>query len=219
VVDCRRCPRLVQYCEKVAKIKRREFSDWEYWGRPVPGFGDPNSSLLIVGLAPAAHGGNRTGRVFTGDRSGDFLYTALYKTGFANQPLSKSRDDGLTLKNVYVTAAVKCAPPNNKPAPDETSNCSGYLATEMGALTELQAILCLGKFAFDAVMRTIRTNYHLQRKPAKFRHGRMLRLGKGIPLIICSYHPSPRNTQTGKLTERMFLSVLQKLQDATNRSE
>jgi uracil-DNA glycosylase len=218
-VDCRRCPRLVQYREKVAKIKRKEFSDWEYWGRPVPGFGDPSSSLLIVGLAPAAHGGNRTGRVFTGDRSGDFLYNSLYQTGFANQPLSKSRDDGLMLKNVYVTAAVKCAPPNNKPTPGETSNCSSYLAAEIDALRELRTILCLGKFAFDAVMKTMRTKYHLERHSAKFGHGRVLRLGKGIPRIICSYHPSPRNTQTGKLTERMFLSVLRKLQDAKNRSE
>jgi uracil-DNA glycosylase len=217
-VDCRRCPRLVEYREKVAEIKRKEFSEWEYWGRPVPGFGDPNASVLIVGLAPAAHGGNRTGRVFTGDRSGDFLYKALYKTGFANQPLSQSRDDGLTLKNTYVTAAVKCAPPNNKPTPDETSNCSSYLAAEIDALAELQAILCLGKFAFDAVMKTMRTKYHLERQSAKFAHGRVLRLGKGIPHIICSYHPSPRNTQTGKLTERMFLSVLRKLHDAKNRS-
>jgi uracil-DNA glycosylase len=218
VVDCRRCPRLVQYREKVAKVKRREFSEWEYWGRPVPGFGDPNASLLVVGLAPAAHGGNRTGRVFTGDRSGDFLYKALYKTGFANQPLSKSREDGLALKSVYVTAAVKCAPPDNKPSSDETSNCSSYLAAEIDALSELQVILCLGKFAFDAVMRTVRTKYHLEQRSAKFGHGRVLRLGNGIPRVICSYHPSPRNTQTGKLTERMFLSVLRKIRDAQNRS-
>ncbi len=218
VVDCRRCPRLVRYREEVARIKRKEFSDWDYWGRPVPGFGDPKASFLIVGLAPAAHGGNRTGRVFTGDRSGDFLYNALYKAGFASQPFSKSRDDGLTLRNVYVTAAVKCAPPDNKPTPDETLNCSSYLADEIDSLNELQAILCLGKFAFDAVMKTIRANYLLDRQTAKFGHGRVLRLGKGIPRIICSYHPSPRNTQTGKLTERMFLSVLRKLQDPQESS-
>lgn len=219
VVDCRRCPRLVRYREKVAATKRKEFLEWEYWGRPVPGFGDPNASLLIVGLAPAAHGGNRTGRVFTGDRSGDFLYNGLYKTGFANQPISKSSDDGLTLSNVYVTAAVKCAPLDNKPRPDETTNCSSYLSSEIDALVNLQTILCLGKFAFDAVMRTIRAKYGLGRERAIFGHGRVLRLGKGIPSIVCSYHPSPRNTQTGKLTERMFLQVLRSLPDPEGRSK
>ncbi len=220
VVDCRRCPRLVRYREEVARKKRKEFLEWNYWGKPVPGFGDPNASLLIIGLAPAAHGGNRTGRVFTGDRSGDFLYNALYKTGFANQALSRSIDDGLKLKNVYVTAAVKCAPPENKPTPEETSNCSTYLAAEIDSLKQLDAILCLGLFAFNAVMRTIRNKYNLKPPHARFRHGRVIRLGKGIPLIICSYHPSPRNTQTGKLTENMFLSVLRKTHEHTkNRPE
>src|SRR5213593_4308482 len=208
VVDCRRCPRLVQYREEVARKKRKEFLDWHYWGRPVPGFGDPDASLLIVGLAPAAHGGNRTGRVFTGDRSGDFLYQALYKVGLANQPTSQNSDDGLKLNGAYVTAAVKCAPPDNKPSVDETSNCSGYLASEIDSLKDLKAILCLGQFAFNAVMRTIRNKYNLSQSSAKFGHGKLLRLGDGIPLIMCSYHPSPRNTQTGKLTEKMFLSVL-----------
>ncbi len=210
VVDCRRCPRLVEYREEVARKKRREFLDWEYWGRPVPGFGDPNASLLIVGLAPAAHGGNRTGRVFTGDRSGDFLYNALYKTGLANQPMSRSTDDGLILRGAYVTAAVKCAPPENKPTIDETSNCSQYLAAEIDSLKDLGTILCLGQFAFNAVMRMIRNRYNLRRLSARFGHGKVLRLGYGIPVIICSYHPSPRNTQTGKMTENMFLSVLRK---------
>jgi uracil-DNA glycosylase family 4 len=200
----------VEYREKVARKKRKEFLDWEYWGRPIPGFGDPDASLLIVGLAPAAHGGNRTGRVFTGDRSGDFLYKALYRTGFANQPISQSTDDGLKLKGAYVTAAVKCAPPDNKPTPDETSNCSQYLASEIDSLGELKAILCLGQFAFNAVMRMIRSKYNLPRSSSTFSHGKVLRLGAGIPLIICSYHPSPRNTQTGKLTEKMLLSVLRK---------
>jgi uracil-DNA glycosylase len=211
VVSCRRCSRLVEYRERVAREKRREFMEWNYWGKPVPGFGDSNASLLIVGLAPAAHGGNRTGRVFTGDRSGDFLYKCLHQTGFANQAVSKSIDDGLRLNGAYVTAAVKCAPPNNKPSRAETSNCSGYLVAEIDSLPRLSAILCLGKFAFDAVMRTIRSKYSVERKARGFAHGRVLRLGKGIPLIICSYHPSPRNTQTGKLTEKMFLSVLRKL--------
>lgn len=185
--------------------------DWQYWGRPIPGFGDPNASLLIVGLAPAAHGGNRTGRVFTGDRSGDFLYKALYKTGFANQPTSQSLDDGLRLKGAYVTAAVKCAPPDNKPTTDETSNCLDYLASEIDALKELGTILCLGQFAFNAVMRTIRSKYNLPRSSGNFGHGKMLKFGDGIPAVICSYHPSPRNTNTGKLTEKMFLSVLRRI--------
>jgi len=213
VVDCRRCPRLVQYREQVARDKRREFLEWNYWGRPVPGFGDPDASLLIVGLAPAAHGGNRTGRVFTGDRSGDFLYKCLYKTGFANQPVSKSIDDGLKLNGAYVTAAVKCAPPDNKPSPVETSNCSSYLAAEIDALARLTTILCLGQFAFNAVMKTIRNKYKITQKTLGFAHGRILRLGERVPLIVCSYHPSPRNTQTGKLTERMFLSVLRRLSE------
>jgi uracil-DNA glycosylase family 4 len=210
VVDCRRCPRLVEYREEVAREKRREFLDWEYWGRPVPGFGDPNASLLIVGLAPAAHGGNRTGRVFTGDRSGDFLCKALYKTGLANQPTSRSTDDGLTLKGAYVTAAVKCAPPDNKPTIDETSNCATYLASEIDSLKDLRTILCLGQFAFKAVIRMIQNKHNLKPRSIGFAHGRVLRLGEGIPVIVCSYHPSPRNTQTGKLTENMFLSVLRK---------
>jgi uracil-DNA glycosylase family 4 len=195
VVDCRRCPRLVEYREEVARRKRREFLEWEYWGRPIPGFGDPNASLLIVGLAPAAHGGNRTGRVFTGDRSGDFLYKALYKTGLANQPTSRSTDDGLVLNGAYVTAAVKCAPPDNKPTTDETSSCAAYLSREIDSLKDLKTILCLGQFALNAVIHVIQNKYNL---------------GEGIPVIVCSYHPSPRNTQTGKLTEKMFLSVLRK---------
>lgn len=211
VVDCRRCRRLTQYREEVAQKKRKEFLDWDYWGRPIPGFGDPNASLLIVGLAPAAHGGNRTGRVFTGDRSGDFLYRALYKTGFANQPTSESRDDGLKLRSAYVTAAVKCAPPDNKPTTDETSNCLGYLANEIDSLKQLRTILCLGQFAFNAVMRTIRSKYNLPRASGNFGHGNVLKFGDGVPLVVCSYHPSPRNTQTGKLTEEMFLSVLRKI--------
>jgi uracil-DNA glycosylase family 4 len=210
VVDCRRCPRLVEYREEVARRKRREFLEWEYWGRPIPGFGDPNASLLIVGLAPAAHGGNRTGRVFTGDRSGDFLYKALYKTGLANQPTSRSTDDGLVLNGAYVTAAVKCAPPDNKPTTDETSSCAAYLSREIDSLKDLKTILCLGQFALNAVIHVIQNKYNLKIRSAGFAHGRVLRLGEGIPVIVCSYHPSPRNTQTGKLTEKMFLSVLRK---------
>jgi uracil-DNA glycosylase family 4 len=210
VVNCRRCPRLVEYREEVARRKRREFLDWEYWGRPIPGFGDPSASLLIVGLAPAAHGGNRTGRVFTGDRSGDFLYKALYEVGVASQPTSRSTDDGLILKGAYVTAAVKCAPPDNKPTTDETSSCAAYLSREIDSLKDLKTILCLGQFAFNAVIHMIPNKYNLKIRSAGFSHGRVLRLGEGIPVIVCSYHPSPRNTRTGKLTEKMFLSVLRK---------
>jgi uracil-DNA glycosylase family 4 len=219
VVDCRRCLRLVEYREEVARTKRREFMDWEYWGRPIPGFGDPSASLLIVGLAPAAHGGNRTGRVFTGDRSGDFLYKALYKAGIANQSTSRSTDDGLMLKGAYVTAAVKCAPPDNKPTTEESHNCSTYLASEIDSLKNLNTILCLGQFAFEAVILMIRNKHGLKTRSVGFAHGRLLRLGDDIPVIVCSYHPSPRNTQTGKLTERMFLSVLRKTRDISKLAQ
>ncbi len=208
VVACRRCPRLVRYREEVAQSKKREFAMWDYWGKPVPGFGDPDASLLIVGLAPAAHGGNRTGRVFTGDRSGEFLVKMLYKAGFANQPLSESRDDGLRLDGVYITAAVKCAPPDNKPTGEETSNCVQYLAREMESLPSLKAVLCLGQFAFNTVIRTLGAKYDLALSHARFRHGRRWDLAEPGLLIFCSYHPSPRNTQTGKLTARMFLALL-----------
>ena len=210
VVDCRRCLRLVEYREEIARKRRKEFLDWDYWGRAVPGFGDPEASLLIVGLAPAAHGGNRTGRVFTGDRSGDFLYKALYKVGVANQSTSRRADDGLVLNGAYVTAAVKCAPPDNKPTTDEASSCAGYLSREIDSLKDLKIILCLGQFAFNAVIHMIQNKHDLKTRSAGFSHGRVLRLGDGIPVIVCSYHPSPRNTQTGKLTEKMFVSVLQK---------
>lgn len=212
VIHCRRCPRLVAYREEIAQTKKREFVDWTYWGRPIPGFGDPEAWLLIVGLAPAAHGGNRTGRVFTGDRSGDFLYKALHMVGLASQPISESLNDGLRLNGVYVTAAVKCAPPDNKPSTEETLACSNYLVEEIGSLRSLSAILCLGQFAFNAVLRAVRTNYDLRQTGFKFGHGRVLNLGPAIPTVFCSFHPSPRNTQTGKLTEQMFLSLLRKIQ-------
>ena len=211
VVACRRCPRLVKYREEVARDRKREFAGWDYWGKPVPGFGDRDSSLLIVGLAPAAHGGNRTGRVFTGDRSGDFLVKTLYRAGFANQPISENRNDGLKLHGVYITAAVKCAPPDNKPTLEETSNCAQYLSREMGSLSNLKAILCLGQFAFSAVVRLLRTRCDVESSPPKFEHGRMWNLAEPRLSIFCSYHPSPRNTQTGKLSERMFLTLLQRV--------
>ncbi len=208
VVACRKCPRLVAFRERVAREKRRQFHEWEYWGRPVPGFGNPQASLLIVGLAPAPHGGNRTGRVFTGDRSGDFLISALHRAGFANQPTSQNRSDGLALRNAYLTAAVKCAPPDNKPDPVEVENCSPYLSRELSLLKETRVILCLGHLAFKTVMDTLSRTYELPGSRPRFAHGLEVTLGHGVPAVFASYHPSPRNTQTGKLTEKMFLSLL-----------
>ncbi|TMI21425.1 uracil-DNA glycosylase [Candidatus Bathyarchaeota archaeon] len=212
IVSCRKCPRLVAFRERVAREKRRQFHDWEYWGKPVPGFGDPNASLLIVGLAPAPHGGNRTGRIFTGDRSGDFLISALHKAGFASQSLSESRSDGLTLRNAYLTAAVKCAPPDNKPAPVEVGNCSPYLSRELDLLKETRVILCLGQLAFNSVMDTVARHQQSPRFRHKFAHGLEVSLGLRAPTVFASYHPSPRNTQTGKLTREMFLSLLARVQ-------
>ena len=213
VVECRKCPRLVWYREIVAREKKTGFLDWTYWGKPVPGFGDPNAILMIVGLAPAAHGGNRTGRVFTGDKSGDFLFKCLFKAGYANQPISKSRTDGLRLSGVYMTAAVKCVPPQNKPTGPEAANCSMYLRREVEALNSLKAILCLGQFAFRAVMAVFKDQYGVGRVKAKFEHSLELNVGGSLPSIFLSYHPSPRNTQTGKLTETMLLSLLRRIRD------
>ncbi len=214
VTSCQRCPRLVSYRESVARARKRQFSEWEYWGKPVPGFGDSQATLLVVGLAPAAHGGNRTGRVFTGDKSGDFLVRALFKTGFANQPVSHSRADGLELKGAYLTASVKCAPPENKPSREEIRNCSDYLSREVNLLRRIRAILCLGEVAYLSTIDVLLARYHLKQKIPQFRHGLELELGPGIIRVFASYHPSPRNTQTGKLTEQMFLSLLSRVQDA-----
>ncbi len=214
VVECRRCPRLVEYRERVARTMKKGFLDWDYWGRPVPGFGDPEASLMIVGLAPAAHGGNRTGRVFTGDRSGDFLVENLHRAGFANQPVSRDRYDGLILRGAYVTAAVKCAPPANKPTPLETTNCSPYLSREVEGLRNVRAVLCLGEFAFRSVVNVFTSIYSIGLVSEKFRHGLELKLGDQLPKIFASYHPSPRNTQTGKLTEEMFLLLLRRVRRA-----
>ncbi len=219
IVTCRKCPRLVAFREQVAREKRKQFQDWEYWGRPVPGFGDPQASLLIVGLAPAPHGGNRTGRVFTGDRSGDFLISVLHKAGFANQPVSQNRSDGLTLRNAYLTASVRCAPPDNKPAPVEVENCSPYLSRELSLLKETRVILCLGQLAFKTVMDTLAKTPEVRRSRPKFAHGLEVSLGPGAPTVIASYHPSPRNTQTGKLTKKMFHSLLAHVQQRLRASK
>lgn len=206
IVECRRCPRLVRYREAVAGTKVARFREWAYWGRPVPGFGDPDARLLVVGLAPAAHGGNRTGRVFTGDRSGDWLFRALYRAGFANQPTSRSRDDGLRLTDAYVAAAVRCAPPANRPLPSEFARCQPYLETELRCLPRLRVVVTLGAVAMDHFLRAwAATGHPVPRPRPAFRH----RGVHDLPPVklVASYHPSQRNTQTGLLTEAMFDAV------------
>jgi uracil-DNA glycosylase family 4 len=210
VVSCRRCPRLVNFREHVAR-KRRRYIDWEYWGKPVPGFGDTKARLLVVGLAPAPHGGNRTGRVFTGDRSGDFLFGALHIAGFASQPTSVSRNDGLRVQGAYLTAAVKCAPPGNKPETREIVNCSRFLGKELEIFREAVAVLCLGQTAYRSTLNVLMAQYQSARRIPRFRHGLELSFGSNVPRVFASYHPSPRNTQTGKLTERMLLSLLARI--------
>jgi uracil-DNA glycosylase len=208
IVRCRKCPRLVCYREKVAFEKRRAFLGWEYWGKPVPGFGDPRAKLLILGLAPAAHGGNRTGRVFTGDRSGDFLYKALYETDFATQPTSRHRGDGLKLKNAYVAAAVRCAPPANKPLPSELANCLPYFERELELLRP-RAILALGSIAMRTYLGVLNRKGLIKGFAAyPFRHGASYGLPDGLPCLFVSFHPSQQNTFTGKLTEQMMVDVL-----------
>jgi uracil-DNA glycosylase len=211
IVSCVRCPRLVEYRARVAREKRRAYRDQTYWGKPVPGFGDPQARLLLVGLAPAAHGGNRTGRVFTGDRSGDFLFGALYRAGFASQPTSLARDDGLRLKNAFVTAAVRCAPPDNKPLPGEFRNCREYLERELSALRRTQVVVALGKLAFDTVLFILK-DWGVLSKPGgfPFSHGAVYRFPPPLPALIASYHPSQQNTQTGRLTPKMFDDVFLK---------
>jgi uracil-DNA glycosylase family 4 len=199
VEACERCPRLRAWCREVARSRVRRFADQAYWGKPVPGFGDPEARVLIVGLAPAAHGGNRTGRVFTGDRSGDFLFAALHRAGFANQPTSVARDDGLELRDCYVAAAARCAPPANKPLPEEMAHCRAYLQREWRLLTELRAVLVLGKIALDALLAALREMGRVERRALAFGHGVSHDLGAGVRLF-CSYHPSQQNTFTGKLT-------------------
>jgi uracil-DNA glycosylase len=211
IVACRKCPRLVAYREAVAKEKRRAFLAWDYWGKPVPGFGDPRAKLLILGLAPAAHGANRTGRMFTGDRSGDFLYQALYRTGFANQPTSHNRNDGLALKNAYISATLRCAPPANKPLPEELANCQPYLEKDL-ELLKPRAMLVLGGIAMRAYLG-IRKSQKVIASLADFpfAHGANYKLPGDLPRLFASYHPSQQNTFTGKLTEEMLENVLQQI--------
>ncbi len=217
VVACRRCPRLVEYRELVAKTRRRAYRDCEYWGKPVPGFGDPAARLMLIGLAPAAHGGNRTGRVFTGDRSGDFLYRALYRAGFASQPASVSRDDGLELRDAWVSAAVRCAPPLNKPLPAEIANCRPYLESELKLLSNLRAVVALGRLAFDVSLSILRDQGLIRSRAAfTFAHDAEYTTAPGLPLLFSSYHPSQQNTQTGKLTEQMFDRVFARVRRHLN---
>jgi uracil-DNA glycosylase family 4 len=204
VITCRKCPRLVAWREQVAQEKRAAFRDEEYWGRPVPGFGDPDARILIVGLAPAAHGGNRTGRVFTGDRSGDWLFAALHRAGFANQPTSTHAGDGLELRGAYIAAAVRCAPPANKPLPEERDACLPYLARELEALPTVRVIVCLGAYALDTVTRLL----GIRPKP-RFGHAREFPLKNGRT-VLCSFHPSQQNTFTGRLTEEMLDDVFER---------
>jgi uracil-DNA glycosylase family 4 len=206
VVVCRRCPRLVDWRELVAAEKRAAFAGEAYWGRPVPSFGDPDARILVLGLAPAAHGGNRTGRIFTGDRSGDWLFAALWRCGLANQPQSRSRDDGLELRGAWVTAAVRCAPPANKPLPAERDNCAPYLVRELALLRDVRAIVCLGGFAWDAALRARNALGEPAPRPRpRFGHGAELP-GERWTLLGC-YHPSQQNTFTGRLTESMMDAV------------
>lgn len=210
ITRCTRCPRLVAHREAIARSKRRQFRDWTYWGRPVPGFGDPDARLFVVGLAPAAHGGNRTGRVFTGDRSGDWLYSALHRFGFANQPHSTHRDDGLCLADCYVAAVVRCAPPGNKPWPDEFAACRPYLLEELRLLRKARVVVALGKIAFDQYLGACREFGHPIPSPVpRFAHGAQYRFPWGVTLIA-SYHPSQQNTFTRRLTRPMFHAVFKR---------
>jgi uracil-DNA glycosylase family 4 len=211
VIGCEKCPRLREYCTRVAETKRRAYRDWTYWGRPVPGFGDPNARLFVIGLAPAAHGGNRTGRVFTGDRSGDFLYRALYETGFASQPHSVSRDDGMKVTDAYIAAAVRCAPPDNKPNPEEFRNCRPYLERELDVLKRLRVVVALGRIAFDTYLGILRDRGIIRSRAAfAFGHDVEHRIAPNAPVLVSSYHPSQQNTSTGKLTADMLRNVFER---------
>lgn len=211
IVACRKCPRLVEYRERVAREKRLAYREWTYWGKPVPGFGDPKAQLLIVGLAPGAHGSNRTGRMFTGDRSGVFLYQALYDAGFANQPDASNIDDGLRLKNVYIAAAARCAPPDNKPLPSEILNCRGYLEREIDILRP-RAVLALGKIGWDVFLGILKHRGSIAaRGGLRFAHGAEAELPDAGLRLFGVYHPSQQNTQTGLLTPAMYATVLQRV--------
>lgn len=206
IVSCRRCPRLVEWREQVASEKVARFADQDYWGRPVPGFGDPDATVLALGLAPAAHGANRTGRNFTGDRSGDFLYASMHRTGFANQPTSVAADDGLTLRGMWVSAVNRCAPPGNRPSPEERDNCLPFLSREISVLSELRVVVALGSFAWDGAWRAITALGHSAKPKPRFGHG--VEADIGPFMLIGCFHPSQQNTFTGRLTPDMLDTVL-----------
>jgi uracil-DNA glycosylase family 4 len=207
VVTCNRCPRLVEYRERIGREKRRAYLDYDYWAKPVPGFGDPNARVLVLGLAPGAHGSNRTGRPFTGDASGNFMYPVLHRTGFASQPTATHIDDGLKLTDLYITAAVRCAPPDNKPTPEEITNCSFFLDREIAALKNVKVVVALGKIGFDAYLANLkRRNLPVRKSEYVFGHGMHYPTPEGR-ILLASYHPSNQNTATGKLTEPMFMEI------------
>lgn len=209
VTACTRCPRLVAYRELIAKEKRRAYRDWDYWGKPVPGFGDPNARVLVLGLAPGAHGSNRTGRPFTGDSSGNFMYPVLYETGFANQPTATDCNDGLVLTDVYITAAARCAPPGNKPLPQELANCAPFLDRELNGLKKVRVVVALGRIGFDAYLNYLKRRKAIAtKKPYLFRHAAHYQMPNG-KILLASYHPSNQNTNTGKLTPQMFVQIFQ----------
>ncbi|MCI4367402.1 MAG: uracil-DNA glycosylase [Thermoplasmata archaeon] len=217
IVTCRRCPRLVTYRERVAVERKREFAAETYWGRPVPGVGDPRARLLVVGLAPAAHGANRTGRMFTGDRSGGFLVGALYRAGYASQPTSAHRRDGLRYTDLYLSAAVRCAPPDNRPRPEERAACRPFLTSEIRLLGQLRAVLALGAVAWEESLSAASEAFGSTVPRPPFAHGACVPLGNGRPLVYASYHPSPQNTQTGRLTASMFESLLRRIRAGYTR--
>jgi len=217
VVACTLCPRLVAYREQIAREKRRAYRDWDYWGKPVPGFGDPNAHVLVLGLAPGAHGSNRTGRPFTGDASGTFLYPVLYEAGFANQPTATDCRDGLVLTDLYITAAGRCAPPDNRPLPQEVANCAPYLARELEGVKNLRVIVALGRIGFDAYLNYLRRRRLIAGKAAyEFGHGAEFLLPDGR-ILLASYHPSNQNTQTGKLTKEMFRKIFKRARQLSDR--
>jgi len=210
---CRLCPRLVEYRERIAREKRRAYRAWEYWGKPVPGFGDPRARVVLIGLAPGAHGSNRTGRMFTGDASGDFLYAALHRAGFASQPTARHVNDGLTLDDVFITAICRCVPPDNKPTLEEQSNCLPFLAREFELLTHARVVVALGKIGCDGYLRLLRSQGHALPR-VKFAHGATYALGENLPTLICAYHPSKQNTQTGRLNAAMMDDIFRRVQRA-----
>lgn len=217
VAVCTRCPRLVAYREQIAREKRKAYRYWEYWGKPVPGFGDPNAAVMILGLAPGAHGSNRTGRPFTGDASGNFMYPVLYETGFANQPTATGRDDGLVLKDLYITAAARCAPPANKPLPEELANCAPYLERELEGLKNLRVIVALGRIGFESYLNYLKRRKLIAGKGGyEFRHGAEYAMPDGR-ILLASYHPSNQNTQTGKLSKAMFQSIFKRALELADR--